>query len=250
MVGAVVLFLVLVLRRIEHDPTAAAPLRFGRFELQLHERRLLVDGQPANLGARALDLLLALVTRSGRADEETGRTELLRSRALGVHAYSMASWLVSGAMCVVIGLLLTGVSIGGSLDPDGTVHGLSEMRKKVGNLLVVAADAPPTGLISEDVMLPFGRRLMEQVPDARIAATRHDPRIIVDLLMLAVRHRKLVLANAAIAYFAALLFAFAPFWLGRRTDLGSYEVGVVLFLALSSLGLRAMPTTANEVDEE
>lgn len=134
--------------------------------------------------------------------------------------------------------------------PDGTVHGLSEMRKKVGNLLVVAADAPPTGLISEDVMLPFGRRLMEQVPDARIAATRHDPRIIVDLLMLAVRHRKLVLANAAIAYFAALLFAFAPFWLGRRTDLGSYEVGVVLFLALSSLGLRAMPTTANEVDEE
>ena len=41
-------------------------MRFDRFELQPQERRLLVDGQPANLGARALDLLLALVTRSGR----------------------------------------------------------------------------------------------------------------------------------------------------------------------------------------
>jgi ABC-2 type transport system permease protein len=61
-----------------------------------------------------------LVTRSGRADEETGRTELLRSRVLGVHAYSMASWLVTGALCVVVGVLLTMVSIGGSLDPEGT----------------------------------------------------------------------------------------------------------------------------------
>ena len=42
---------------------AAAPLRFGpsqRFELQPAERRLLVDGQPAALGRRALDLLIAL----------------------------------------------------------------------------------------------------------------------------------------------------------------------------------------------
>lgn len=127
---------------------------------------------------------------------------------------------------------------------------LQRMRAENGALLVVAADAPPPGLMAEDVVLPFGRRLMEQIPDARVATTRHDPRIIVDLLLLASRHRQLVLANAAIAYISALLFAFAPFWLGRRTDLGSYEVGVVLFLALSSLGLRAMPTTANEVDEE
>ena len=37
-----------------------------------------------------------LVTRNGRADEEVGRTELLRSRMLGLHAYSAASWLVNG----------------------------------------------------------------------------------------------------------------------------------------------------------
>ncbi len=61
-----------------------------------------------------------LVTRNGRADEELGRTELLRSRMLGVHAYSVASWLVNGALCVAVGFGIALVSIGGSLDPEGT----------------------------------------------------------------------------------------------------------------------------------
>ena len=42
------------------------PLRFGpggRFELRPAEYRLLVDGQPATLGGRALDLLMALAAR-------------------------------------------------------------------------------------------------------------------------------------------------------------------------------------------
>ncbi len=46
--------------------STVSSLRFGpagRFELQAHERRLLVDGVPANLGARAFDLLLALAER-------------------------------------------------------------------------------------------------------------------------------------------------------------------------------------------
>lgn len=38
----------------------------GRFELLAHERRLLVDGQSATLGARAFDLLLALVDEPGQ----------------------------------------------------------------------------------------------------------------------------------------------------------------------------------------
>ncbi len=41
------------------------PLRFGRFELRLGQRQLLVDGQPAVLGARAFDILLALIERQG-----------------------------------------------------------------------------------------------------------------------------------------------------------------------------------------
>ncbi len=40
--------------------------RFGRFELQPAERRLLADGQPASVGSRALDVLLTLVERAGR----------------------------------------------------------------------------------------------------------------------------------------------------------------------------------------
>src|SRR4030095_11589080 len=41
-------------------------LRFDRFELQQHERRLLVDGVPDPLGARAFDLLLAMAARPGQ----------------------------------------------------------------------------------------------------------------------------------------------------------------------------------------
>ena len=60
-----------------------------------------------------------LVTRSGRADEEVGRTELLRSRVLGLHAYSAASWLVNAALCVAVGAGLALVSAVGGLDPAG-----------------------------------------------------------------------------------------------------------------------------------
>ncbi len=40
--------------------------RFDRFELRAVERVLYADGEPVGLGARAIDLLLALVERSGR----------------------------------------------------------------------------------------------------------------------------------------------------------------------------------------
>lgn len=61
-----------------------------------------------------------LVTRSGRADEEVGRSELLRSRVLGVHAYSSASWLVNGLLCVAVGLGIALASAANGLDPAGT----------------------------------------------------------------------------------------------------------------------------------
>ena len=46
-----------------HHPRS---FRFGRFELQPEERRLLADRQPVVLGARAFDLLAALVDRAGQ----------------------------------------------------------------------------------------------------------------------------------------------------------------------------------------
>jgi ABC-2 type transport system permease protein len=61
-----------------------------------------------------------LVTRSGRADEELGRTELLRSRVLGLHSYSVASWVVNAALCVAAGGGVALASAAGGLDPAGT----------------------------------------------------------------------------------------------------------------------------------
>ncbi len=61
-----------------------------------------------------------LVTRAGRADEEAGRTELLRSRMLGLHAYATASWLVNGLLCVVVGAGIAIASASNGLDPEGT----------------------------------------------------------------------------------------------------------------------------------
>ncbi len=53
----------------------SASLRFAdRFELQVRERRLLVDGQPAQLGSRALDVLIALAHRAG---ELVSKNELI-----------------------------------------------------------------------------------------------------------------------------------------------------------------------------
>jgi ABC-2 type transport system permease protein len=83
-----------------------------------------------------------LVTRSGRADEEAGRTELLRSRVLGVHAYSLAAWLVTGALCVVVGVLIALVSLGGSLDPAGT---------GIAGSLVLGASVAGIGLVGVGV---------------------------------------------------------------------------------------------------
>src|ERR1700677_3670119 len=43
----------------------AAELRFGRFQVRRRQRRLLVDGDPVELGARAIDVLLALIEAEG-----------------------------------------------------------------------------------------------------------------------------------------------------------------------------------------
>jgi ABC-2 type transport system permease protein len=61
-----------------------------------------------------------LITRNGRADEEAGRTELLRSRMLGLHAYSLASWLVTALLCLAVGIGVAVVSAAGGLDPAGS----------------------------------------------------------------------------------------------------------------------------------
>jgi predicted ATPase/DNA-binding winged helix-turn-helix (wHTH) protein len=51
--------------RFEPDPPMSS-YRFGRFEVRAVERQLLIDGKPAALGARAFDLLMALVEHRDR----------------------------------------------------------------------------------------------------------------------------------------------------------------------------------------
>jgi ABC-2 type transport system permease protein len=91
---------------------------------------------------RALSLALGvvfLVTRNGRADEELGRTELLRSRMLGLHAGSVASWTVNAALCVAVGAGIALVSAAGGLDPVGT---------GITGSLVVGASMAGVGLVA------------------------------------------------------------------------------------------------------
>ena len=49
----------------QHPNCLSEPIRFGRFELRTIERRLSAEGQPLAIGARAFDVLLALVEQRG-----------------------------------------------------------------------------------------------------------------------------------------------------------------------------------------
>ena len=63
--------------------------------------------------------VIFLVTRNGRAEEEVGRTELLRAGALGRHAYTLANWVIVAIFSVVVGLACTGAAIAEGLPGYG-----------------------------------------------------------------------------------------------------------------------------------
>ena len=89
-----------------------------------------------------------LVTRNGRADEEAGRTELLRSRVLGLHGYSVASWLVTAVLCVAVGVGISVLSIAGGLDPAGA---------GITGSLIVGASVTGIGLVAIGVAALAGQ---------------------------------------------------------------------------------------------
>ena len=89
-----------------------------------------------------------LVTRTGRADEEAGRTELLRSRVLGLHACSVAAWAVIAGMCVVTGVGVAVASIVSGLDPVGS---------GVMGSLVLGASVTGVGLVAIGVAAVTGQ---------------------------------------------------------------------------------------------
>lgn len=63
--------------------------------------------------------VIFLVTRNGRAEEEAGRTELLRGGVLGQHAYTLANWVITAGFSVVIGITTALAAIGQGLPADG-----------------------------------------------------------------------------------------------------------------------------------
>ena len=87
----------------------SAPLVFGRFELLLEQRRLLEHGAPVTLGARAFDLLAALVRHRDRV---VSKDELLRcvwrdtvveENNLSVQISTLRKLLGPDALCTVAG---------------------------------------------------------------------------------------------------------------------------------------------------
>jgi ABC-2 type transport system permease protein len=65
--------------------------------------------------------VIFLITRNGRAEEETGRTELLRAGGLGRHAYTVANWLVVAAFTILTGLACAGAVIAEGLPAGGAI---------------------------------------------------------------------------------------------------------------------------------
>jgi ABC-2 type transport system permease protein len=65
--------------------------------------------------------VIFLVARNGRAEEESGRTELLRAGALGRHAYTLANWVMVAIFSVVTGLACTGAAIAEGLPGYGAL---------------------------------------------------------------------------------------------------------------------------------
>ena len=89
------------------DLAASVCYRFGRFELQPDERRLLAAGSPVRVGPHALDLLIALVERSGRLvtkDELLERVwpkVIMEENALQAHISALRKILGSDAIATI-----------------------------------------------------------------------------------------------------------------------------------------------------
>lgn len=65
--------------------------------------------------------VIFLVTRNGRAEEEAGRTELLRGGVLGQHAYSLANWVVAAGLSITVGVFSALMAIGQGLPVSGSL---------------------------------------------------------------------------------------------------------------------------------
>lgn len=125
------------------------PLRFGSVELRPQERRLLVDGRVQALGARAFDLLLALVERRERVVTKSELLELVwpgvvvEESNLPVHVSALRKALGTAAIVTVPG---RGYRF--TLAPDAGAGASGDASDVAGaNVLAPAAPSAPTAAV-------------------------------------------------------------------------------------------------------
>src|SRR5262249_27659419 len=88
---------------------ASVRYKFGRFELQPDQRRLLASGTPVALGGHALDILIALVERGGQLVTKdqllkaVGRHVVVEENTLSVHIYTLRKVLGRDCIATVAG---------------------------------------------------------------------------------------------------------------------------------------------------
>ena len=107
---------------------------FGRFVIQPERRQLLIDGQPAKIGARAFDILMALVERRHRIATKDELIELvwlgnaIEESNLAVHIAALRKLLGAGAIVTIPG---RGYQFAVPFDHDktGTKIPISERRE-------------------------------------------------------------------------------------------------------------------------
>src|SRR6266478_3613946 len=129
--------------------------RFGRIEVRLAERQLLIGGEPAKLGARAFDLLLALVERRERVVSKNELLDLVwpglvvEENNLQVHISSLRKLLGSQVIATIPG---RGYRF--TAGPDGAAVGQSN---------VGVAGPTPTPASSDAIAAPL-TNLPEELP--------------------------------------------------------------------------------------
>jgi len=110
-----------------------------------------------------------LVGRHTRADEEDGRTELLRATVVGRNAPVTAALLVATAAVAVTGVLITLVMLSGGAAGGG----LGRLRRGHGGLrdLGLLAFGVAYGALGKDIAASWGttRRSRTSSPRARAA---------------------------------------------------------------------------------
>src|SRR5688572_1018797 len=105
--------------------------RFGSSEIRPTERQLLIDGAPAALGARAFDLLLALIERRERVVEKAELLDavwpglVVEENNLQVQVSSLRKLLGSNAIATVPG---RGYQFVAALEPDAAQDGNGDRK--------------------------------------------------------------------------------------------------------------------------